>query len=308
MSGSRSMTTHVPLPSPLSAGERGNAAGQRVVMTGATNGIGLAAAEELAVRGAKLTIVARDPAKANALANRIGADVVIADLASKAAVCRAGEEILAKYASIDVLVNNAGVYHTTRQLTQDWIEMTWAVNHLAPFMLTNLLLERLKQSAPARIVTTASDAHVGAHIPFDDLDGTKAYSSRSIAGPGFTRYGQTKLANILFTAELARRLEGTGVTANCFHPGMVATGITRELTGPARATIRAINFFARKPRQGAETLVWLVDSPEVEGISGGYFVDKRKVEPAPAARDMNVARRLWDISLEQTQAPCRVSS
>ena len=276
-------------------------AGKRVVMTGATNGIGLAAAEELAMRGAKLTIIARDPAKANALARRIGVDVVIADLASKSAVRRAADEILARHSAVDVLVNNAGVYLTTRKLTQDWIEMTWAVNHLAPFLLTSLLLERLEQSAPARIVTTASDAHVGMHIPFDDLDGTQAYAKRSIAGPGFIRYGQTKLANILFTEELARRLHGTGVTANCFHPGMVATGITRELIGPARATIRALNFFARKPRQGAETLVWLVDSPEVATIRGAYFADKKRIEPAPAAQDMDTARKLWDVSLEQTQ-------
>jgi NAD(P)-dependent dehydrogenase (short-subunit alcohol dehydrogenase family) len=207
----------------------GNVAGKRVVITGATNGIGLAAAEELAMRGAKLTIVARDPAKAKALANRIGANVVLADLASKSSIGRAADEILARHARIDVLVNNAGVYLTSRQLTADWIEMTWAVNHLAPFLLTSLLLERLKQSAPARIVTTASDAHAGASIPFDDLDGAEAYAKRSIAGPGFVRYGQSKLANVLFTAELARRLEGTGVTANCFHPGLVSTGITRDL-------------------------------------------------------------------------------
>ena len=277
-------------------------ADKRVVMTGATNGIGLAAAEELAMRGAKLTIVARDEAKARALANRIGADVVLADLASKRDIRNATDEILARHGRIDVLVNNAGVYLTSRQLTEDWIETTWAVNHLAPFLLTSLLLERLKASAPARIVTTASDAHVSADIPFDDLDGTQAFATRSIAGPGFVRYGQTKLANVLFTLELARRLEGTGVTANCFHPGVVATGITRELRGPARMTMSVINAFARKPMQGAETLLWLVDSPEVEGVSGGYFADRRRVEPSPAARNIDMARRLWEVSLEQTNA------
>ena len=272
--------------------------GQHVVMTGATSGIGLAAADELAMRGAKLTIIARDEAKAKALANRIDAEVVIADLACKNAVRNAAEKILARHPRIDVLVNNAGVYLTTRQLTKDWLETTWAVNHLAPFLLTNLLLERLKASAPARIVNTASDAHIGADIPFDDLDGTKAYATRSLAGPGFVRYGQTKLANVLFTLELARRLEGTGVTANCFHPGLVATGITRELRGPARMTMSVVNAFARKPKQGAETLVWLVESRDVNGVTGGYFVDKKRVEPSPAARDLDIARRLWDVSLE----------
>ncbi len=278
----------------------GNAAGKRVIITGATNGIGLAAAEELAMRGAKLTIIARDPSKAKALANRIGADVVLADLASKSSVGRAADEILDRYARIDVLVNNAGVYLTSRQLTADWIEMTWAVNHLAPFLLTSLLLERLKESAPARIVTTASDAHAGASIPFDDLDGEHAYAKRSIAGPGFVRYGESKLANVLFTAELARRLRGTRVTANCFHPGLVATGITRDLKGAARVSVKVMNAFSRKPKEGADTLVWLVDSPEVDGISGGYFADRTRIEPAPAGRDLAAAGRLWDVSLEQT--------
>ena len=274
--------------------------GKRVVMTGATNGIGLAAAEELAMRGAKLTIVARDESKASRVANRLGADIVIADLASKKAVRRAADEILARCKTIDVLVNNAGVYFTSRNLTEDWIEATWAVNHLAPFMLTNLLLERLVNSAPSRIVTTASDAHAGAAIPFDDLDGARAYATRSIAGPGFVRYGQTKLANVMFTAELARRLEGTGVTANCFHPGLVATDITRELKGLARVTIKVAYAFARKPGKGAETLVWLVDSPDLIGVSGGYFADKKRVEPAPAAQDSAAARRLWELSQIQS--------
>ncbi|HEX7264732.1 MAG TPA: SDR family oxidoreductase [Candidatus Dormibacteraeota bacterium] len=283
-------------------------AGKHVVMTGATSGIGLAAAEELAMRGAKLTIVARDETKASALAHRIGAEVVVADLASKNAVRRAADDILARHTTIDVVVNNAGVYLTNRRLTEDWIETTWAVNHLAPFLLTNLLLERLKQSAPARIVTTASDAHVGAHIPFDDLDGTAAYAKRSLAGPGFARYGESKLANVLFTVELARRLEGTGVTANCFHPGLVATGITRELNGPARLTMAIVNAFSRKPKRGADTLVWLVDSPEVNGVSGGYFVDRKQVAPSPEGRNPEIARRLWEVSAEQTYATAAVAN
>ena len=286
--------------------------GKRVVITGATNGIGLAAAEALAARGARLTLIARSEAKATAVAELIEAaggkdvDVVIADLASQADVRRAAAEILARHARLDVLVNNAGVYLTTR-LTVDGIEMTWAVNHLAPFLLTNLLLERLKENAHARVVTTASDAHVGALVPFDDLDGAASYAKRDLRGPGFIRYGETKLANVLFTAELARRLAGIGVTANCFHPGLVATGITRGLGGMARITMRVADMFSRRPRQGAETLVWLVDSPEVAGVSGGYFVDKRRVVASPVAQDMDVARRLWDVSEAQTHVSADLS-
>jgi NAD(P)-dependent dehydrogenase (short-subunit alcohol dehydrogenase family) len=277
-------------------------------MTGATDGIGLAAAEALAQRGARLTIIARSQAKADVALQRIEAsggkdvDIVLADLASQAQVRRAAAEILSRHSTLDALVNNAGAYFTTRQLTEDGIEMTWAVNHLAGFLLTNLLLERLKENANARVVTTASDAHVRAHVPFDDMDGTAAYAERSMAGPGFIRYGQTKLANVLFTAELARRFSGTGVTANCFHPGLVATGITRDLKGMAGISIRVVNAFSRRPSQGAETLVWLVDSPEVEGVSGAYFVDKRRATPSPVAQNMDVARRLWEVSESQTHA------
>ncbi|HKW69043.1 MAG TPA: SDR family NAD(P)-dependent oxidoreductase [Candidatus Dormibacteraeota bacterium] len=276
------------------------AKGKRVVMTGATSGIGLAAAEALAARGAKLTLIARSRSRAQHVADRTGADVVIADLASNSAVRRAAEEILGRYDRIDALVNNAGVYLPMRTLTTDWIETTWAINHLAPFLLTNLLLERLVEGAPARIVTTASDAHSAAEIPFDDLDGEAAYAKRSIAGAGFVRYGQTKLANILFTSELARLLEGTGVTANCFHPGHVATGITRELTGAARLSITVMKAFSRRPAQGADTLVWLVDSPDVDAVSGAYFVDRRQATPSRSALDADAARRLWEVSLEQT--------
>ena len=276
------------------------AAGKRVVITGATSGIGLAAAGQLAALGAKLTIIARGETKVRPVAGELGADYVIADLASKSAVRRAVEEILSRHDRIDVLVNNAGVYLTERRLTEDWIETTWAVNHLAPFLLTNLLLPRLKASAPARIVITASNAHFRAHVPFDDLDGAQAFAARSMRGPGYVRYAQTKLANVLFTAELARRLEGSGVTANCFHPGLVASGISRHQSGIARWTVKALDRFSRQPLQGAETLVWLVDSPEVSGSSGAYFVDKKEVAPAAAAGDRDAAQRLWDVSQLQT--------
>src|SRR5512133_2149482 len=264
-------------------------ADKRVVITGATSGIGLAAAEALAALGARLTIVARNEAKASHAAARIQAagmgataDVLLADLASQASVRRLGAQVLDRYPTGDVLVNNAG-----------GVERTWAVNHLAPFLLTSLLLDRLTHSAPARIVTTASDAHKGAHIPFDDLNAERAYR-------GFRRYGETKLANILFTAELARRLEGTGVTATCFHPGVVASGFNRNNGPLMRAAMTLVGPSPRSPAKGAETLVCLVDSHEVAGESGDYFVDQRRAVPSRAAQDMAAARRLWHISEDQT--------
>jgi len=280
-------------------------AGKRTVITGATSGIGLAAAIELARRGADLTLVARNEARAadavrqiNAISTaRAAVDVVLADVASQSSVRRLAVELLTRYPTIQVLVNNAGAIYSTRQMTDDGIELTWAVNHLAPFLLTALLLDRLKASAPARIVTTSSAAHERALIPFDDLNG-----ERSWGGAGFTRYGETKLANILFTAELARRLEGTGVTANSFHPGFVATGFNRNNGTLMRIGMAISRPFARSPQKGAETLVWLVDSEEAGSVNGGYFVDLRQVAPSLAAQDVETARRLWRVSEEQTGA------
>jgi NAD(P)-dependent dehydrogenase (short-subunit alcohol dehydrogenase family) len=281
------------------------AAGKRIVITGATSGIGLAAAIELARRGADLTLVARSQARAGDAVGQIEAvstargpvDVVLADLASQSSVRQLADELLAKYPTIQVLVNNAGAIYSRRQITADGVELTWAVNHLAPFLLTTLLVDRLKASAPARIVTTSSDAHQRAVIPFDDLN-----AQRSWGGAGFTRYGQTKLANILFTVELARRLEGTGVTANCFHPGFVATGFNRNNGVLMRIGMALSRPFARNALKGAQTLVWLVDSDEAGKTSGGYFFDLRQVAPSAAAQDSEVARRLWQVSEEQTRA------
>jgi len=282
----------------------GGVAGKRVVITGATSGIGLAAAVELARRRALLTLVARSEARAadavrqiQAAARGASVDVLTADLASQASIRQFAIDAQAKYSSIQVLINNAGAIYSTRQLSPDGIELTWAVNHLAPFLLTTLLLDRLKASAPARIVTTSSDAHEGARIPFDDVN-----AERSWGGFGFPRYGQTKLANILFTVALARRLAGTGVTANCFHPGFVATGFNRNNGFLMRIGMAISRPFARSAAKGAQTLVWLVDSEAAGETSGGYFVDEHLVRPSAAAQDREAASHLWQLSEAQIKA------
>src|SRR6266849_6311500 len=282
----------------------GGVAGKRVVITGATSGIGLAAAVELARRGALLTLVARSEARAaeavrqiQAAARGASVDVLIADLASQASIRHLASDTQAKYSSIQVLVNNAGAIYSTRQLSPEGIELTWAVNHLAPFLLTTMLLDRLKASTPARIITTSSDAHEGARIPFDDVNAEGTWG-----GFGFPRYGQTKLANILFTVELARRLAGTDVTANCFHPGLVATGFNRNNGFLMRIGMAISRPFARSAAKGAETLVWLVDSEAAGETSGGYFVDEHLVTPSSAAQDRDAASRLWHVSEAQIKA------
>ena len=271
--------------------------GRVCVITGATSGIGRAAAEQLASLGARLVIVARDPARGAAARDEIVAAtgnrevaLEIADLASQRQVRELAARLLAAEPEIHVLVNNAGLALGERRLTEDGLEETFAVNHLAPFLLTNLLLERLRGSSPARVVTVASAAHRGAAIPFDDLNGERGFS-------GWIAYGWTKLANILFTAELARRLAGSGVTATCLHPGVVATGFGREGPFLVREFQRLLGrVFLLDPKQGADTLVWLASSPEMEGASGGYYAKRRLATPSRAAGDAAAARRLWQES------------
>jgi NAD(P)-dependent dehydrogenase (short-subunit alcohol dehydrogenase family) len=283
--------------------------GKTVLITGGTSGIGLAAAEELAARGARLGIVARDAKKAAAATERIrdrgGPDteveVFLADLSSLAAVRGLADEVLQRYPRLDALVNNAGAVNMKRHLTVDGFELTWAVNHLAAFLLTTLLLDRLRDSAPARVVTTASDAHrLASGIPFDDINAERSYR-------GFGRYGLTKLANILFTAELARRLEGSGVTATCFHPGFVASRFNHNNGPLMRFAMSLSRPAARSPRKGAQTLVWLLDSPDVAGQTGGYYVDCHLAAPSKAASDEAAAQQLWELSEEQIRrgAPAR---
>ena len=271
-------------------------------MTGATNGIGRAAALELARRGANLVLLGRDAARCEAIRAEVAAvggggsaSVLIADLASQADVRRAAGELMAGGQPLHVLLNNAGVVQTERSETADGIETTFAVNHLAPFLLTNLLLPRIQASAPARVVTVSSEAHkFGGALDFDDLGSAKRFAGMGVSG-------RSKLANLLFTRELARRLEGSGVTANALHPGAVRTGLGQNNDAPFLKLVAALfRPFFRTPEAGADTAVWLCSAPEVAGISGRYFVNRRERQPHRAALDDMAARRLWDESAKLT--------
>jgi retinol dehydrogenase 12 len=259
------------------------------VITGASSGIGRAAAIELARRGATVVPVGRDAKHTADVARKVGGEPIAADFSSLDEVRRVAGELLARHERIDVLVNNAGLVAGRRRLTADGLELTIAVNHFAPFLLTNLLLDRLKASAPARVVTTASDAHRGGLIDVTDLNGEQRWST-------WSAYGTSKLANILFTRALARRLVGAGVTANCLHPGVIRTGLARGAPLPIRAGWRVMSVFFGSPRRGARTLVYLASAPEAADVSGGYFVDSRPVPPTAQAQDDELAEQLWEAS------------
>jgi len=268
--------------------------GKVVVMTGGTSGIGEVAAERLAGLGARLVLVARDRARGEATLARLraqgpGVDHVAhyADLSLIADTKRVAAEIAAAEPRIDVLINNAGAMFGRRRVTADGLELTFATNHMSYFLLTHGLRERLLASAPARVVNTSSAAHRRAGLDFEDLQSTRDYR-------GFTAYSRSKLCNILYTRELARRSAGTGVTANCLHPGFVATRFGDASGGLFSYVVRASKqVFAISSDKGAETLVYLASSPEVATISGGYFYQCQLATPTRAAQDDAAARRLW---------------
>src|SRR5450631_506498 len=281
--------------------------GKVVVITGATSGIGQVAAENLAGMGARIVQVARDRARGEAAMQRLLAcapgmahAIYYADLSRLSEMKRVAGEIADAETRIDVLMNNAGAMFGRQEVTEDGLEMTFALNHMAYFVLTYGLRERLIASAPARVVNTASDAHESATLDFDDLQSAKAYRDTNFlewirfGGPGFKVYGRSKLCNILFTRELVRRMAGTGVTANCAHPGFVATRFGDHSGGLISFSIRIAKRFALTPQEGAETLVYLASSPEVAGASGEYFDKCRPKKPSAAGQDDVAARRLWE--------------
>ena len=272
--------------------------GEVVLITGGTSGIGKAAATALAALGAEVVVTGRNKERGEAavgeIRRRSGSEkisLMLADLAVQAEVRGLAEGFKERHERLDVLVNNAGLIQSKRTETPDGIELTLAVNHLAPFLLTNLLLDALKGSAPSRIITVSSEARRGAEIDFDHLQ-SRRYRA-------FPVYGMTKLANILFTYELAERLEGTGVVANCVHPGGVNTNFGNNNRSLGILVFRALKPFMRTPEQGADTIVYLASSPEAGGMSGRYLTDRREVSPAPP-RDKELQNRLWEASEELT--------
>ena len=282
--------------------------GKVVVITGATSGIGQVAAERLAAMGARIVQVARDRERGEEAMRRLklvsaGVDHAIhyADLSVIGEMKRVGAEVANREPRIDVLVNNAGVMFGRLEKTSDGLERTFALNHVSYFVLTHCLLERLKGATGARVVNTASDAHKGMSLDFDDLQGEKTYADKSprqwvYGGSPFKVYGRSKLCNILFTRELARRLSGTGVTANCLHPGFVNTRFADATGGRTSRFFKVAKKMALTPEQGSETIVYLASSDEVAGRTGEYFVKCRVEKPSKVAQDDEAARRLWEIS------------
>ena len=276
-----------------------NMVGKTVLVTGANTGIGLETAAGLAAQGAHVIITARDPAKGKAAVEEIrrrhpdaSVDVMELDLSRLSDVRTFAKEFSALHPKLDVLVNNAGLVLDTHSTTPDGYETTFQVNHLGPFLLTNLLLDNLKGAAPSRVVNVASAAHRGGSLDFDDLHSEHG-TFRSMRV-----YGTTKLCNILFTRELARRLEGTGVTANSLHPGTVRTGFGRDgdVSGIFALGIKIGGVFFKSPAQGARTSIHVASAPDLETTTGEYFVNRRVSKPSAAARDDEAARRLWEVS------------
>ena len=274
--------------------------GRVCLITGATSGIGRVAAEDIASMGATLCLVGRDQARSERAVQEIrartgndGIEYLLADLSVQAEVRRLAFEFRSRHDRLHVLVNNAGATFGRRQETRDGIELTFALNHLAYFLLTNLLLDLLKASAPARIVNVSSGAHQRAPLEFDDLQNHRRYR-------GMRVYGQSKLCNLYFTYELAERSRGSGVTVNALHPGFVATNFGRSNNGWLGAIMPLAHRLALSPQRGAETLVYLASSPEVETVTGQYFFQKRPIRSSPASYDIDARRRLWAVSEAMT--------
>ena len=278
----------------------GGMGGKTVLITGGTSGIGKATAAALAAMGANVVVVGRNPERSEAAVEEIKAqshsgsvELMLADLSVQAELRRLAKEFLRRHDRLDVLANNAGLVQSKRTETPDGIETTLATNHLAPFLLTNLLIERLEQSAPSRVITVSSEAQRWGNMDFEDMQSRRKYR-------GFPVYGTTKLANIMFTYELAERLDGTGVSANCLHPGSVGTNFGQNNRGAMALFFRTFKLFMRSPEQGADTLIWLSSSFEVDGVSGKYFSDRKEIEAKKVAYDPAARRRLWEISEDLT--------
>jgi len=273
------------------------------MVTGANSGIGKATAAGLAEMGATVILVCRNREKGEAALSETkeksgnnSLDLMLADMSSMQSVRQLASEFRRKYDRLHVLVNNAGLFMIRRKTTGDGLETTFEVDYLSHFLLTGLLIDLLKAGAPSRLVEVSSIAHYNGHIDFDDLQGEKGYG-------GWKAYSQAKLAQVLFTYELARRLKGTGVTANCLHPGAVATNIWSKPLGRAGFIAKITRLFMMGPEGGAETPIYLASSPDVEGVSGKYFTKKKEKESSKESNDEQVARRLWRVSEELTGLP-----
>jgi len=269
------------------------------LITGATSGIGKATAFELARANVRLVLLARDRERGNQVIQELKQstgnseiELLIADLTSQRQIRSVANEFLEKHPRLDILINNAGLALKNRTLTEDGIEMTFAVNHLAYFLLTNLLLETIKTSAPSRIICVSSEAHRNVQFDVDNLQGEKQFGA-------FRAYSITKLCNLLFTSELARKLQGTGVTVNALHPGFLNTAIFREGGGVLKFLVR---MTAKKPEFGAKAIARLAVDPELENVSGQYFNGLRKANSSEKSHDPEAAKQLWAISEKLTQS------
>ena len=280
--------------------------GKVVIVTGANSGIGKVTARELARQGATVVLGCRNEGRGTAARDELRRDtgrtdieLLLVDLASEASIRDFAQEVLSRYDRLDVLVNNAGVYLPKRQTTMDGFEATFGINHLGTFLLTHLLLDRLKTTAPSRVVTLSSAGHMGGRIDFDDLMAERRYVPMRV-------YCNSKLANLLFARELARRLDGTGVTSNAVHPGAVGTEFAQDEPGLFNMAMKAFKPFILTPEKGARTTIHAASSPAVEGVTGEYFSRSKVARSSRTGRDMALAGRLWDVSLGLWDLPAQV--